>query len=105
MEVEASSSVETVVSSAETIPYCEESAMWERAPSSCASTISLESDVGELFTHHYIPDRPPAPFSEELVLDTDPNYDVEQNVFASDQNDGDRSDAKAAKKVECGPKN
>ncbi len=42
---------------------------------SVASTISIESEgddaetVAELFTHHYIPDRPPAPYSEDWTAD------------------------------------
>ena len=70
MEVGPCSSEETIFSSDETIPYCDER---ECALSICASTISLESDsdndVGELYTHHYIPDGPPAPFSEPFPLE------------------------------------
>ena len=46
-EVRSISSVETVVSSAETVPYAYDDEGNERAPSLSASTISLDSDVDE----------------------------------------------------------
>ena len=70
MKIGPCSSEETVVSADETIPYCDER---ECALSFCASTISLDSDsdsdIGELYTHHFIPDGPPAPFSEPFPLE------------------------------------
>ena len=72
MDVRSVSSVETVVSSTETIPYAYEDGYVVRSAST-ASTITIDEsseDEGEdpttLLTHYFIPDRPPAPFSEDV---------------------------------------
>ena len=71
LDVRPVSSEETIASSAETIPYCDDWAMIERGLSSSESTISADSDEELLLTHHYISLRPEAPLTSISVINFD----------------------------------
>ena len=62
-----SRSVESVTSDAETILFVDEWSIIERAAtSSSVSTMTIEDENDDrLYTHHYIADRPEAPFTQE----------------------------------------
>ena len=70
-EPKQSSSIESVTSSCSTILYADNAPFKIAASVSRVSTISLYSDdddeeVIALETHHFVPDGPPAPFSESF---------------------------------------
>ena len=62
------------MSSAETIPYDYDDGIPFERSASVGSTIPFKSDedntktIAELFTHHYNPDRPSAPYSEDRTV-------------------------------------
>ena len=67
---------------ASTIPYAEDDFAQLSSFSSRESLIE-ERSLPELWTHYYVPDRPPAPYAESIV-DVDEIEEEENNTNAED---------------------